>query len=954
MRDSKLIACFGLIFSLIFLPITTTIQARQTVPEDIEELLLELKVERELAFDFSAILKDDQLYLPTTRLFSILGNSYELNKEQSLFKVRFPANGTPVVLHFDSRRVQGVESISNFDKQDFFIRGDEVYLHKSLVEELFGYTIIFDFRKLEIMLSSEEELHVIKRKERKERYRNFEYNPLSLKADIWKGGDHNLLNGWIMNWMVSSTHTMRSQGFTYGAGVGGEMLGGNFNMEFTGSKDYGIHWHDIRGRWKYPVYSSSLLTQFTAGIQSTEDKRVGVQRSFKGVEISNRPLSSRRQFDHISISNPLDEGWDAGVEVNGQLRGVALAEDNEAYDFRVPITYGSNTVTVNRFDTEGINHPRRYRIYVPQALLPPNEFEYNLSLGRYMHSNNNFGKLNLKWGLSPHLTIGGGSQYLTSSQDNFTGGMATPFFQMWSRLGNSVYLEGEHTLNYMSRASMRVIFPNSQVLSFNFKKFHGSSNLTHTGRLFDASMMSSFPISLPFIRLNTSFSAKYFQNRASDGFMNLYGGVSATLPAGFRLNVRSRGEFNHWDSARLPTAQQLETQFSISKRLFRKLLLRPRITYSHARGQIKRSELELNGRIFQNGNLGLSLEHNHLFNRTGLQLNFSLDLSFGRHSSRIISNYNQPSYNQRTSGTIAFNKTDNQVFFERRDWMNKAAIILKPFLDVNNNSRKDTGEPSVSGLKASVYRKGNNRPTYRDRSRVTRLTAYDQYIVRINEESLQNPLWSPKYKTYRVRPEPNQFTSVEVPIVVAGEAAGSVEMAGEGDRGRLYGIDVHIQSKDRPFDKVTKTYTGGEFYYVGLQPGRYIATLNHSQLAGRALQATKDSVSFTIESKKAGDIVEGLQLKVSSVNSDVAGSGKIYAIQVGAFKTKENAEDHAGLSEIKLGEEISVIYDSDQDLYKCIIRNIESKEGAEQMLRQIWYKPTLLYNDAFLIELPKK
>jgi hypothetical protein len=350
-----------------------------------------------------------------------------------------------------------------------------LYLHKNLLEELFGFTIIFDHRQLDLKLFSQEELQVILQHKRRERYRNFQNDLTSFDPDITKTANRHLIDGWILNWALNSSHSLSSQGFSYAGGVGGELLGGNFSTHFSGSKDYGIHWHDIRGRWEYPVYSSPLLTHFTGGFNTMDDNLTGGYRSFKGIEITNKPLSTRRQFSHFMLSNKLEKGWDADMEVNGHLEDVALAPENERYDFTVPLTYGSNVFTVNRYDKQGYNHPRKYHIFIPQGLLPANEFEYKLSAGRYDNINRDFGKLDLKWGLSPHLTVGAGSQVISPSANNFSDLTPTeivPFLQMWSRLGSAVYLQAGHTFNYLSRGSMRIMFPESQLLSVDLKTDH--------------------------------------------------------------------------------------------------------------------------------------------------------------------------------------------------------------------------------------------------------------------------------------------------------------------------------------------------------------------------------------------------------------------------------------------------------------------------------------------------
>lgn len=955
MIGSKFSKSFGLLLIVtLFFPAVAYGQLQQPPPEEIEEVLLELIVERQLIFDYSAILDDGQLYLPSTRLFSILDGRYEFRKEESIFEVRFGRDDQTVALDLDKKTIEGVKSVSNLSDQDFFIYRDELYLRKSLLEELFGLTFIFDHRQLDLKLFSEEELQVIRQHNRRKRYRNFQNEQTFFDPDISRTASRNLFDGWILNWGLNSSHSFESQGFSYAGGVGGELLGGNLSTNFSGSKDYGIHWHDVRGRWEFPVYSSPFLTHFTAGFSAMEDNLTGGTRSFKGIEITNKPLSTRRQFSRFTLSNNLEEGWDADLEVGGRLEDVTLTPENERYDFTVPLTYGSNVFRVNRYDKQGYNHPRKYHIYVPQDLLPANEFEYKLSAGRYENINRDFGKLDLKWGLSPHLTIGGGGQVLSPSANNFSDLNPTevaPFLQVWSRLGSTVYFRVGHTYKYLSQASMRIIFPESQSLSVDLKKYHSESAFNKLGKSLEASMNSTFPISLSFLDLNTSLSARYSESQSSDATLNLFGGMNTTLPLGFRLSSRVSGRLNNWKNNTFSEFSHLNTRISISKRLLRRLLLKPGITYDHKREKIVRSRFEISGRILGSGNMGLSIDHNHMFDQTSMMLNVSFDLPFGRHSSQVRSNYNRPTFNQRTSGSIAFNGA-KELHFDRRSSLNKGAITLDPYLDLNNNSQKNEGEPSVSGLEASVYRKGDQQPSYQGRKTVKHLAAYDHYIVRIDAQSLENPLWSPRYETYEVQPSPNKFTRIQVPIVVHGEVSGQVETEGDIDLRSLSGVEVHIVSLEESFKEVVRTYSGGSFYLVGLKPGDYMATLNSGRLARQSIKAVGDSVSFTIKSKRQGDIVDGLKLRVSSNRTKVETDDNIFVIQVGAFRKKENAERHAALSQIKLNNKVTVIYDNKKHLYKCQIRNLKSEDRANEVLKRIKDKPTTLYEDSFLIKMP--
>lgn len=929
--------------------------AQLSSDQEAEEILLELKVQKSLTFDYSAILKEDQLYLPITRLFSLLDMRYAHNRKGSKIWFMAGPNETRVSLDYENLKiaVEGDRKKPAFTGSDFILSEDELYLHKSLCKRLFGFDFVFNYRNLELMLFADYKLQVIKKHERQEQYQNFTNPQTHPEPEITEGGQHHLLKGWVVNWMLNSSHSLQEQGYSYGAGTGGEVLGGDFSMRFTGSKNYGINWQNIRWNWRYPVYTSALVTQLNAGNQSFEDPMVGEQRSFEGIEITNRPLTPRQHFDSFTLKDPLLAGWDAELEMRGRLLGVARSTRNDEYRFEVPLSYGTNVFTVNRYDTEGYNHPRRFRIYVAPSLLPEDKVEYSLSLGRYTSSYYDVGKLDLKWGVSPFLTLGGGTHYQSLTGNSFSGRNAIPFFQLWSRLGNSVYLEAGHTLDYLSHASIRMVLPGSKVFSFRFKKFHRESPYINTRRLsYNAAMTGTLPITLPFMKLNTHISAEYFKSFSSDGFMNVYSGISTSLPFATQFSIDVQGRMIRTGGVTLPEIQRLDTRFMLAKRLFGRLLVRPAMTYSYSYNKITRSRIELSSRILHSGNLSLSVNRDHLYRYTSLLMNVSFDLPFGRQSSQIRSNHGNISLNQHTTGTVAYNRKQNNFYFDRRSWIQKAAITLDPFLDLNNNGRKEKDEPRVSGLKASVYEKGNSRPTYRERHTVTRLTAYRQYIVKVDPQSLDNPLWQPRYLTYQVRPSPNQFTHIPVPLVVTGEISGGI-VRGDGVRtDQLYGLDVILSSPGSSFHKTVQTYSGGEFYYVGLKPGHYIASINKEQLAERSLRTKKDSISFTIRSVRAGDIVEGLDFEVSELESTKEDSMVTqYTIQIGAFRNEIYAERQAFLANLLTKRDVQITFDQNLGLYKCQFKPFKRRAQALKLLNRLKSEPSGRYKDAFILNI---
>ena len=102
------------------------------------------------------------------------------------------------------------------------------------------------------------------------------------------------------------------------------------------------------------------------------------------------------------------------------------------------------------------------------------------------------------------------------------------------------------------------------------------------------------------------------------------------------------------------------------------------------------------------------------------------------------------------------------------------SAVIRPFLDDNYNGEYDEGEQYLAGLRANI--KGAGRRTHGEQRLYyyDRLRPYAEYMVEIDEVSLDNPLLKPTADHFSVTVNPNVVTSVEVPLVLGGELSGSV------------------------------------------------------------------------------------------------------------------------------------------------------------------------------------
>ena len=181
-------------------------------------------------------------------------------------------------------------------------------------------------------------------------------------------------------------------------------------------------------------------------------------------------------------------------------------------------------------------------------------------------------------------------------------------------------------------------------------------------------------------------------------------------------------------------------------------------------------------------------------------------------------------------------------------------------------------EETVSGLKAKITGAGG-RPRGGDRTYYyDRLRPYDEYLVQIDQYSLDDPTLKPSNENYKVTLNPSVVTAIEVPIVTASEISGSVKrQVGDGTIG-LGGIRVKLFNISKDIITEVTTFNDGEYWYLGLLPGSYRAYLDTDQLSRAGYRSEPESIQFDIRPVLGGEVIENISFIM--VPAQPVGSGE--------------------------------------------------------------------------------
>ncbi|MBI5266495.1 MAG: hypothetical protein HY851_04600, partial [candidate division Zixibacteria bacterium] len=207
-------------------------------------------------------------------------------------------------------------------------------------------------------------------------------------------------------------------------------------------------------------------------------------------------------------------------------------------------------------------------------------------------------------------------------------------------------------------------------------------------------------------------------------------------------------------------------------------------------------------------------------------------------------------------GSIRYDRSAGKLRLDRRNGIGYGSAVVRPFIDADNNGVAGKNEEVLKGLRAKISGIGG-RPTGRGRMfYYDDLRPYDSYTIQVDATTLDNPLLRPAYDNFKVSVSPNVVTVVDVPVVIAADISGTVERETQAGKVGVGGILLHVLNLSKDVITDITTFSSGQYYYLGLIPGRYRAYLDPAQLDRFGYVAEPHSIEFDVKPSTTGTSVE--------------------------------------------------------------------------------------------------
>lgn len=528
-----------------------------------------------------------------------------------------------------------------------------------------------------------------------------------------------------------------------------------------------------------------------------------------GFRITNEPFVQPRLLGSILVQPVLPSGWEYEVYEGGQLVGVGTGDPGGAVE--APVRYGTTPLTVRMIGPSGQERTEQVLLLLPVTRVPPGALRYYAGAGECVAQTcSTYAAGELRYGLHHRLTAGIGVDALTGSRaDGLRPHVAISASPFW-------------TLNAELQARPGYVNASLQHI--------GGQRQSYSGRLLWTD--ESHPIGgLAGWRLDLA---------GQQALPRALGGRWLSL----RLNLQA-------DSTRELTAGQgslgvpiargfvyvqheagLQQDPVTSLRLFRsvRLGLPSPVGLSGSVG-MRRGELgsvELTAFLPISQRMGGTAQLQWRPDQRPLvSLGYSARFGAALAQLRGSALRGTPTVSGSVRGGLAYSETVGLVGTPFNA-VSRAGITGRVFLD-----RGGTGSytPGVDLPLEGVEIRAAGRRMLSDAQGIYRgwdLQPYSATVVAVDTLGLEDADFTPRTPFVLVRPSPNVFNRVDIPLVRTREVVGAL-LRGEGVA-TVGGVSVRITNLETAEVTETRTFSDGEYYISRMRPGDYEVRVAESSL----------------------------------------------------------------------------------------------------------------------------
>lgn len=719
-------------------------------------------------------------------------------------------------------------------------RDGELFLAPHLVAWLLNVSVDLDRTELLAVVSRTASLPVVRRRMR-ELQRQALSDPFGARPEIIDlPSSRPVADGAVLDWSYLGAARDPLATSTMQLALGTQTLGGGLEASVRHNRSHSAQATDFRATWTGAWPAQRWLRQARLG-----DFFSGARRSqvLQGFEISNAPYLRSASFGAELLGGQLQPGWELDLLRDGSLVGYAAADSTGSYELPVRVQYGLNPIEIEATGPAGERVRRKLLLVVPFERLPAGQLEYSVSGGRCRQGSCDGAlQTSLRYGLSPSVTIeAGGDMFWRDTLPD----VAAPY----ALLAASPLPVVHSTIEVVANGFWRARTEYTPTPDLQVEAGHA---------VYDTSVAQS-PVGGGAVRRHSDVNVFWRPGSGRtfivQGFASSTRGrlgpqeqIGANLITPFRGARLTAGLA--WDRSGLGGDEvhgAVRVQTTVDAVLrgpapwLRNTFVRAGAAAETDDG-MTRFAASLGRRLADAVRVDVGASWRRGAGTT-LELGLSTDFPGARLTTH--SRYTQETGLAGThsaEGSLLWNARERRVEVGNGRSMGRSGLVGVVYVDLNGNGARDAGEPEAPDVRLRVGSRGA-RSDSTGHFEAWDLIPFEPMTVEIHGPSIDNPLWVPAVDGVRFTPRPNTVERVELPLVPAGELAGTVTVAGNGHGVGAIGLLLrHVASGSTTH---IVTFSDGTFFASGLRPGLYAAELDPDALRGLGLRQEPTRVTVS-------------------------------------------------------------------------------------------------------------
>ena len=746
--------------------------------------------------------------------------------------------------------MRGAEAIA-YDTADVAWSDGDLFVASGLLDRLLGTSTVVQWENLSAVVGRTGGLPVVQRTRRDRRHQLL-YRPEPAAAALDLPLRQRLVDGAVFAWSVTAATNGPTDQLSADLGFGTGLLGGSAEVRPQLWSDHGASNALLQASWTRAWAGSYWIRQVRLGDVQTNGLR---SLLVDGAVITNAPFIRSSEFDIEPIVGNVPAGWEAELYDGGRLVGYADANAVGAFQVPLQLRYGENPFNLVLYGPSGETIQQKRTIRVPTTRLPDGQFEYAVALGQCQYDPcNGVASADFRYGLTSHLTVQGGSDEYFQGKG---GALWQPYAVVSAAPVDALGLTGEAVVNGPLRLTADFSPSEDLRASATVTRF-APSGAPFSG----AGTETSESDQSLFWRPGWMRGALYFNGTGvvsvSPGLRQVVERLAATTQVGriryslgVLYNTLTTGAAG--DSAGFSMDASADAILLGPWKWLRSSNVGGAFAAEPSRG-LTALRASIGRRISQLLRVDAALGW---FRVGGLSLELGLTTATRGPQTGTRSRLAQSGSQALTysSGSLAWDPRSRLLKLGDGADLDRAGISGVLFRDDNGNGVRDPGEPGVAGIPVSVG--GFATQTDSDgRFSVWGMYPTEPVPITVDTLALPDPHYLLPAPVIRVRPAPNAFGNIQIPVVVGGEIAGFVVM---GDQA-VAGVPVVLRELNTGREITVTTFADGAFYKTAVPPGEYEVTLPDAVLNG--MNVTAPPLSIFVPPGPGEKRFEDLQLRL--------------------------------------------------------------------------------------------